>query len=279
MQRTWFITGAAGGLGRALTEAALARGDTVVGSVRRAEHAAELEALAPTRCFAEILDLTAGDAAIRAAVESAIARAGDLDVVVNNAGYGLVGAAEEVSDTEARHQFETNFFGALSVLRAVLPHLRARRRGHIINLSSATGLFGSPGLALYSASKFALEGLSEALQSEVTPWGIRVTIVEPGAFRTDWAGRSIVKSERVIDGYADGGSTRDMIDSMNGNQAGDPARLAAAVLTVVDADEPPLRLLLGTGLPERVRQKHERMSAEIAAWRHITDSTSFESTP
>jgi len=277
MRRTWFITGVSGGLGRAMADAALARGDTVVGTVRNAEQVPAVEALAPGRSFAELLDLTAGEPAIRSCVESATARTGRLDVVVNNAGYGLVGAVEEVSDAEARAQFETNFFGPLSVLRAVVPQLRAQGSGHVVTVSSAAGLFGSGGLGLYSASKFALEGLSESLHGELAPLGVRVTIVEPGAFRTDWSGRSIAKADRVVDAYARGGGTRGVIDAMHGNQAGDPARLATAVLAVVDADAPPLRLLLGSGLGDRVRQKHEGMSAEIDAWRELSDSISFDS--
>jgi NAD(P)-dependent dehydrogenase (short-subunit alcohol dehydrogenase family) len=262
--RSWLITGVSVGLGRALAEHALDRGDVVVGTVRRADQAAEFEQVEPGRSHAEILDVTDTDAAVAATVTSAIGKAGHLDVVVNNAGYGLAGAVEEVSESEARHQMETNFFGPLKVVRAVLPHLRARRAGHIVNVSSAAGFRGTFGLGLYNASKFALEGLSEALRAELSPLGISVTIVEPGATRTRWSGASLAAAANMIDDYELPRKMRAALASLDGNQPGDPRKTAAAIYAVVDSQEPRLRLITGTDALYAVNLKMASVAADIA---------------
>jgi NAD(P)-dependent dehydrogenase (short-subunit alcohol dehydrogenase family) len=215
---TWLITGVSSGFGRELARQALARGDTVAGTVRQPAQLAEFRALAPERARPYLLDVIDA-AAVGAVVPQIVRDCGRIDVLVNNAGYGLVGLAEEVGDAEARRLFDTNFFGLLNVTKAVLPQLRAQRSGHIVNLSSMAGTLGIPGMALYCASKFAVEGLTEALAGEVRPLGIRVTIVEPGGFRTDFAGRSINQAECVLPDYADtaGGKVRGMLAAYNGH--------------------------------------------------------------
>ncbi len=185
-KRAWLITGVSSGLGRALAEAVLSRGEIVIGTLRKREQMAEFEALAPGRANSKLLDVT-DKSQVRDAVTQAIQSAGGIDVVVNNAGYGLSGAAEEVSDGEIRQQMETNFFGLVAVTQAALPFMRAQKRGHIVNISSVAGYKGILGMSIYSASKFAVEGFSEGLAAEAAHLGIRVTIVEPGAFRTRWA--------------------------------------------------------------------------------------------
>ena len=228
------------------------------------------------RARAYRLDVT--DAAAVERVVAQIAKdTGRIDVVVNNAGYGLVGMAEEVSEAEARRLLDTNFFGLLAVVRAALPQLRAQRSGHIVNISSTAGSVGIAGMALYSASKFAVEGLSEALAGEVGPLGIRVTIVEPGGFRTDFAGRSIGRSERVVADYADtqAAKVRAMLDQYHGHQAGDPAKAAKAILQLVDAPAPPLRLALGPDALARLRSRLAEVSKDYDAWQAVSESTNF----
>lgn len=210
------------------------------------------------------------------AVKTALNTFGRIDVLVNNAGYGLLGAIEEVRQTEVRAQFETNFFGALNMIQAVLPQMRNQRFGHIVNISSVGGFSGFAGFGIYNGTKFALEGISEALALEVAPLGIRVTIVEPGAFRTDWAGRSMIRSARIIDDYANSsGRTRGWMDEENGNQAGSPVRAAEAMIEAVNAPNPPLRLVLGTDALERIRSKLHSVSQELDAWEQSTVNTAF----
>ena len=244
--RTWLITGVSTGLGRALAEEVLARGAAVIGTVRNADDQARFEALAPGRAIGALVDVTDRDA-VRTVLPAAIDARGGVDVVVNNAGYALTGAFEAVSDAEFAHQMDTNFSGAAWVIGASLAGLRQRGGGRIINVTSQSGVIGYPGLSLYSASKFALEGLSESLRAELAPFGIHVTIVEPGGFRTDWAGRSLVRTsdarpeyaestERAARGYA----------RMHGHQPGDPARAARVLADLAEADDPPLRLVLGS---------------------------------
>ncbi len=275
--RTWLITGVSSGFGRALAEAVLARGETVIGTLRRDDQLAEFESLAPGRAFACRLDL-AERAHIVDILRQAIERAGGVDVVVNNAGYGLVGAVEETSEAEARQQMETNFFGALAVTQAALPCLRRQRRGHIVNISSLAGIVGMPGMAIYSASKFALEGLSEALAAEVKPLGVKVTIVEPGGFRTSWASsRAIARAACVIDDYEPtAGAVRRNLEKYDGHQGGDPAKAAAAIIAAVDAPDPPMRLALGPDAVERIRRKLDAMTQELAAWEAISNDTQLD---
>lgn len=276
-RRIWLITGVSSGLGRALAEAVLERGEVVIGTLRKPEQLAEFEALAPGRAFACQLDVSDPDQ-VHPVIRAGIERAGGVDVVVNNAGYGLAGAAEEVSESEMRHQMETNFFGLVEVTQAALPFLRAQRRGHIINISSVAGYKGIPGMSIYSASKFAVEGFSEALVGETTALGIRVTIVEPGGFRTRWASDSaLVRADRIIEDYtASSGAIRTGLSQMNGVQQGDPAKGARAIIAVVDADEPPLRLPLGPDSVHNLRKKLRSMSAELDTWEGLASSTDFD---
>ena len=273
--RTWFITGVSSGFGRAIATAALAAGGTVAGSLRRAEDRAAFEALAPGRAHGILLDVTQ-EAAIAPAVAHIEREIGAIDILVNNAGYGHEGLVEESSLADLRQQFEVNVFGAVAVIKAVLPFMRARRAGRILNITSMGGMMTLPGLAYYHGSKFALEGISESLGKEVKHLGIHVTAVEPGSFRTDWAGRSMVRAARSI---ADYDTLMDPIrarrEAVSGHQAGDPARLAAAVLKLVAAQDPPAHLLLGSDAARLVADKLASLQAELAAWQEVTLSTDF----
>lgn len=274
--RRWLITGVSSGFGRALAEAALAAGDIVVGTLRQAGQIAAFEALAPGRAHAVTLDVTA-PAQIAAAVERATAVAGGIDVLVNNAGYGFVGAAEEASIDEVRRQFETNFFGMVQITQAVLPQMRARGAGRILNISSAAGVIASPGLAFYAASKFALEGFSEALAGEVAPLGIRVTILEPGGFRTQFSGGSFAQAQRRIADYGGtAGRMRDGFAQYDGRQPGDPEKAAQIMLQLVELPEPPLRLVLGKDMLPRVRAKLAGMLQEIDRWEALSLATEYD---
>lgn len=276
--KVWFITGVSSGFGREIARAALARGDIVAGTLRQVAQIEAFRALAPGRAHAFQMDLTDA-AAISRTVEEAVRAAGRIDVLVNNAGYGQVGVAEEVSDPQARRLFETNFFGPLKVVQAVLPHMRAQRRGHIVNISSVAGMIGIPGMALYSASKFALEGMTEALAGEVAPLGIRVTIVEPGGFRTDFAGRSISQPERTVPDYAatPAGQVPAQLRAYAGHEPGDPAKAAAAILDLVDASSVPLRLALGSDALKMLRGRLARVTQDYDTWQAVTRSTDFAS--
>ncbi|MET7927005.1 oxidoreductase [Streptomyces sp. NPDC005349] len=276
MTRHWLITGVSGGLGRALAEAALDRGDVVVGTLRDEAQAANFEQRAPGRSFAVLLDVTDGPQLVSQRAAEAIRRAGHLDVVVNNAGYGLLGAVEEVNEEELRHQMETNFFGPLHLIRALLPHFRERGGGHIVNISSIAGFRGQAGLGLYNASKFALEGLSEALQHELSPFGVPVTIIEPGAFRTDWAGKGLRRAAERSPVYAALAERGDRgMSRLDGEQQGDPDRAAAAIIAAVEADSPPRRLPLGSDAVAAVRSKLNSMERELDDWQDVSLSTDY----
>lgn len=240
----WFITGTSSGFGRAIAEAVLADGGSVVATARKTESLAELRDRAPERVLVAQLDVT-DPASITAAVEEARVRFGRIDVLVNNAGYGLRGALEECDDEQLRALMETNVWGLISVTKAVLPLMRAQRSGHIVQLSSVGGVRARLGGTPYALSKFAVEGLSEGLSYEVAPFGIKVTIVEPGPFRTDFAGRSIQWAESMPEYAPIFAEERERFQAQDGAQPGDPARAAAAVLRAVAMDEPPLRLPLG----------------------------------
>src|SRR3984893_15106743 len=272
----WFITGVSSGFGRSLAEAILARGDKVVGTVRHTEQIATFEQLAPDRAYGVLLDVT--DAvAVPHAVEQALARAGSIDVLVNNAGYGLFGALEEISDAEARLVFDTNFYGTVNTIRAVLPHFRQRGGGHIVNLSSVAGLIGIAGCSFYCASKHAVEGLSESLARELKPFGVHVMLVEPGGFRTNFAGGSMRWSEAVSPADADTvGKIRQFMSSYHGTQAGDPAKAAAAIIRAVLAEEPPLRLALGPDAVDVVRNKLASFSENLDACLDVWSATDFD---
>lgn len=276
VQKCWFITGVSSGFGRELAAAALARGNRVIGTLRKPELIAAFEALAPGRAHALTMDVT--DAAqIQAAVARATEIGGGIDVLVNNAGYGFVGAAEEATVAEVRQQFETNFFGLMQVTQAVLPQMRARRAGRILNLSSGAGVIASPGLAYYAASKFAVEGFSEALAGELAPLGIRVSILQPGGFRTQFSGGSFNQAARRIADYdATAGRMRAGFEQFNGRQPGDPAKAAQVMLELADMPEPPLRLVLGKDMLPRVRGKLQSSLQEIDRWERLSLATEFD---
>ena len=273
--KTFLITGVSSGLGRAFAQAALTAGHRVVGTVRNDEAAATFKVMAPDRAFPILLDVTEFEA-IPAAITGAERDAGPIDVLVNNAGYGHEGILEESSLDDMRRQFDANVFGAVAMIKAVLPGLRARRSGHIVNVTSMGGFITMPGIAFYCGSKFALEGISEALGKEVKHLGIRVTALAPGQFRTDWAGRSMDRSARSIADYdAVMDPIRTARQAKSGNQPGDPARAAQALLALVASDEPPVRLYLGADALELVGAKIESMKTEIAAWEALSRSTDF----
>jgi len=271
----WFITGISRGLGKALAEAALARGDLVVGSTRDGK-----SEIAASRGTLHVLPLEVSDAA---AIESTVAKAfeltGGLDVIVNNAAYGLLGAIENASDAEVAQLFNVNVFGTFRVIRAALPKLRARGRGHIINITSIAGRAPMAGSGLYAATKSAVEGLSHSLAQEVGPLGIKVTVVAPGAFRTDFlSSHSIRKSAPASDGYMDSvGRTLRRLDAMAGKQPGDPVRAAQALLALVDEEQPPLHLLLGSDALRRARENLDALIEEMDRWEEVTRGTDFPS--
>ncbi|MGR9395847.1 oxidoreductase [Rhizobium leguminosarum] len=274
---TWFITGASSGLGRALAEAVLARGWRAVMTARRPETLADLTAEHGDRALALALDVTDSNS-IAGAVHDAETHFGAIDVLVNNAGYGYLSAIEEGDDAEIRAQFETNVFGLIAVTKQVLPGMRSRRQGHIFNVSSLGGLVAFAATGYYHATKFAIEGLSESLSHEVKSLGIDVTILEPGAFRTDWAGRSMVESSTIIDDYAEtSGKRRQATRSVSGNQPGDPVRAATAIISAFEADEPPLRLLLGAPALKIARERLDALRANFEAWAETTLSADFPS--
>jgi NADP-dependent 3-hydroxy acid dehydrogenase YdfG len=274
-QRVWFITGASTGFGRLLAEEVLKSGGRVVATARKLDKVADLEKQYPGAAMALTLDVS-DQGQVDSAVTQAFAKFGHIDVLVNNAGYGIAGAIEEVSEAEFMSMFETNVFGLLRVTRAFLPYLRKQRSGHILNLSSIAGLVASPGLGYYSSTKFAVESLSESLATELAPLGIKVTIIEPGPFRTDFLGRSSVLAERRIADYDNtAGNMRKYFTDTNGKQAGDPLRAVHAMMQVVDSPEPPLRLLLGKSALQRLRAKLEKWQQEIAAWEKVTVGADF----
>jgi NAD(P)-dependent dehydrogenase (short-subunit alcohol dehydrogenase family) len=274
--RTWFITGTSQGFGRDLVGAALQRGDNVVATSRSPEKVRDNFPDAADRLQATAMDLD-NPRQIAAAVDSAIQHFGRIDVLINNAGHGLLGAVEEASDAEISKVFQTNVFGLLRVTRAVLPHMRRQRSGHIVNLSSIGGLIGIPGWGIYNATKFAIEGLSEALAKELAPLGIGVTIVEPGPFRTDFLGGSLSTVEaRMSDYEQTAGKTRTYQQENDGAQAGDPARGAKAIVDAVVSKNPPLHLLLGAMAYQRATEKVDTLRNEFEAWRDVTLATDFQ---
>jgi NAD(P)-dependent dehydrogenase (short-subunit alcohol dehydrogenase family) len=267
------ITGVSSGFGRALAEEALAAGYRVVGTVRSEQAKQNFEALGAASAFGRVLDVTDFDS-IDAVVNEIEANVGPLDVLVNNAGYGHEGVMEESSLAEMRRQFDVNVFGAVAVMKSVLPYMRERRRGHILNITSMGGFITMPGIAYYCGSKFALEGISEVLGKEVKPFGIHVTAVAPGSFRTEWAGRSMVRTPRSIPDYdALFDPIRKGREEKSGRQLGDPVKAARAMLSVIESEEPPSHLLLGSDALGLVRDKLSSLSAEFDAWEGVTRST------
>ncbi|MFD3467117.1 oxidoreductase [Streptomyces sp. NPDC058682] len=270
----WFGTGASRGLGAEITREALDRGHSVIATARDASSVLRAYPNKPAGLLAVNADVTeVGQLTV--AVQAGLAEFGQIDIVVNNAGYGLVGAVEEVSEEAARALFDVNVFGVLNTLRATLPTLRARRSGHVLNIGSVGGFATAPGVGLYGASKFALEGISEALHGELAPLGVRVTIVEPGGFRTDFLNRSSMRVEpaSIADYVAGAGPVREALARNDGHQPGDPVKAAKAIVDVTEAAEPPLRLQLGADAIERVEAKLDLVRRELDGWRHVALST------
>jgi NAD(P)-dependent dehydrogenase (short-subunit alcohol dehydrogenase family) len=272
---TWLITGCSTGLGRALAEAVIGAGHNAVVTARDPAAVADLADSAPERVLAVALDVT-NPAQVAAAVQQALDRFTHIDVLVNNAGYGYRAAVEEGDDADVRALFETHFFGTLAMIKAVLPGMRARRSGAIVNISSIGAQLTPVGSGYYSAAKAAIEGMSGALRGELLPLGISVTIVEPGAFRTDFAGRSLVQSATVIDDYAGtAGRRRKENDTMHGNQPGDPAKAGNAIIAAVESPEPPAFLLLGPDALAAYRYTANARADEIRRWEELTSGTDF----
>jgi NAD(P)-dependent dehydrogenase (short-subunit alcohol dehydrogenase family) len=273
---TWLITGCSTGLGRALAEAVIGAGHNAVVTARNVTSVADLADTAAERALPVALDVTTPDQ-VTSAVQQAQQRFGSVDVLVNNAGYGYRAAVEEGDDADVRTLFETHFFGTVAMIKAVLPDMRARHRGAIVNISSIGAQLTPVGSGYYSAAKAAIEGLSGALHGELAPLGISVTVVEPGAFRTDFAGRSLVESATVIDDYAaTAGQRRKEHDTMHGNQPGDPAKAAAAIIAAVESPEPPAFLLLGADALAAYRYVVDERAKQIANWEQLTTSTNFD---
>ncbi|MGV9252213.1 SDR family NAD(P)-dependent oxidoreductase [Streptomyces sp. NPDC003697] len=275
MDRVWLVTGASSGFGRAISEAALAAGDVVVGAARRTEALEDLVAARPGRMEALRLDVT-DTAAAETAVRDVVARHGRIDVLVNNAGRAHVGAVEETTDQELRGLFDVHVLGPAALVRAVLPHLRERRSGAIVQMSSMGGQLSFAGFGGYSAAKFALEGLSEALADEVAEYGVRVLIVEPGAFRTSVfaAGRAGASADSGL--YEKVTRSRAWVSGGDGTQPGDPAKAAALILAALDAEDAPLRLPLGDDAVTAVLDHLDGVRGDVAAWEKRTRATAFD---
>jgi NAD(P)-dependent dehydrogenase (short-subunit alcohol dehydrogenase family) len=273
--RTWFITGASTGFGRVLAEEVLKAGGKVIATARSIDKISDLEQQYPDQAKVFALDVTNAGQVI-STVAQAFAHFGKIDVLVNNAGYGLAGAIEEATEEEFMPVFETNVFGLIRVTRAFLPYLRKQRSGHILNLSSIAGLSGAPGWGYYNASKFAVEGFSEALAAELAPLGIHVSIIEPGPFRTDFLSRSGVEAAARISDYdATAGKTRQYFHDQANKQPGDPVRAIHAMMAVVDSSNPPLHLILGAMALKRFRDKLGQWEKEIATWESTTLGADF----
>ncbi|HLG86837.1 MAG TPA: oxidoreductase [Alphaproteobacteria bacterium] len=273
----WLVTGCSSGIGRAIGAHALEQGCKVALTARNPETLADLAANYANRALALPLDVT-DRVQVRAAIVETVRAFGRLDVLVNNAGYGYLAAIEEGEEEQIRAMFDTNYFGAVAMIQAALPEMRNQRRGHVINISSMTGLVANPGAGFYSSSKFALEALTEALSKEVAIFGIKVTAVEPGGFRTDWSGRSMRETSRPLEAYADTvGARRAMIRGMDGKQTGDPQRCAEEVFKIALSPNAPLHLLLGRDVYGAYRAKLADLQTQIAAWESVSLSTDYES--
>jgi NAD(P)-dependent dehydrogenase (short-subunit alcohol dehydrogenase family) len=273
--RVWFITGSSSGFGLHIAQAALERGDRVVVTARRSESLEDLVASAPDRAYAVALDVRRSDQ-IDAATSAALERFGRIDVLVNNAGYGSIGAVEEIDMDDLRDLMETMFFGAVELTKAVLPHMRERGSGAIVQMSSQGGQVTFPGYGAYCAAKYALEGMSEALAAEVAPLGIRVLIVEPGAFRTGLLGASMHRSPENAAYAETAGATRAAAAAMDGTQPGDPRKLAAAILKALDDPDAPLHLALGADAVEAIRAAQDRRRADLEAWEEVSRGTALD---
>lgn len=272
---TWLITGCSSGLGKSFARAVLEAGFNAVVTARNPKALDDLVSKYPGKAVAAALDVT-DKAQVESVVKLAEQRFGAIDVLLNNAGYGYRGAVEEGDDEEVADLFATNFFGTVAMIKAVLPGMRARRTGTIVNLSSIAGRLAAPGSGYYSASKFAVEGMSDALRKELAPLGIRVIVVEPGAFRTDFAGRSLHQANANIEDYAPtAGPRRKENDTTDGTQQGDPDKGARVLIDVVGRTTPPFRLLLGSDALKNARAELDAQRAELEAWEDISVSTDF----
>ena len=270
MSKVYFVTGCSTGFGRNLAMEALQQGNQVAVTSRNTDDVQDIVTQFPDKAVAIKLDVT-NTQEVAAAVKLAQEKFGRIDVLVNNAGIGYFGAIEESEEVEYRRMFEINFFGLAAVTNAVLPIMRAQRSGHIVNISSIGGMVAFPGVGFYNATKFAVTGYSEALAKELTPLGIKVTVVAPSGFRTDWAGRSANNTKIVIDDYAATAHTnQNTIRGYSGNQPGDPVRAAKAIIKAVEADTPPVRLLLGAGALKGARNKIAEMEQDIDTWEETT---------
>ena len=273
-QKTWLITGASRGIGAEIATAVLAAGDKLIATAR---NQTDLQQFVTSQGVLTLsMDVT-NEAQVRGAIATALDKFGQIDVLVNNAGFGLLGAVEECSAEEVESVYHTNVFGLLNVIRAVLPSMRQRRSGHIINLSSIGGYRASVGWGVYGSTKFAVEGITEALHDELAPLGIHATVVEPGYFRTNFLdGSSLRPSAVQISDYAETvGKMRDIAAERNYQQPGDPVKLAQAILQLVSANEPPLRLPLGTDTLQAIAEKNAYVKQEIAKWRSLAESTDY----
>ena len=270
MNKVWFITGCSTGFGRELAKEVLQAGYKAVVTARNTKDIVDIISAYPETALAVQLDVT-NAAAIESSVEQAIQHFGSIDVLVNNAGIGYFGAIEESNETEVRRMFDINFFGLANMTNAVLPIMRKQRSGHIINIASIGGLVSFPGVGFYNATKYAVDGLSESLAKEVAHLGIKVTVICPSGFRTDWAGRSANNATKVIEDYAPTAhANKDTIRGYSGNQPGDPVMAAKAIVMVTETEKPPMRLLLGAGAMKGGRRKLEELKADFDAWESIT---------
>lgn len=273
--RVWFITGSSTGFGRLLAETVLRNGERVVATARDAAKVQDLVEQYPDRARAVALDVTKPEA-IEAAVEEALEAFGRVDVLVNNAGYGVNGAIEEVSEEEFEPMFQTNLYGLIRTTRAFLPRFREQRSGHIFNISSIGGLIGMAGWGFYNTTKFAVEGFSEALAAEMKPLGVHVTVIEPGAFRTDFLGRSGKLAERELPEYTEtAGKAREYLKTQSGKQAGDPQKAAEAIIEVADSPNPPVHLLLGKIALKRWRDRLQGWEQDLKQWEPLTVGADF----
>lgn len=275
--KVWFITGCSTGFGRELAKEALSKGYNVVVTARKPEQVADIVAAYPDTALSLTLDVTIPQQ-INDAVKTAIDRFGRIDVLVNNAGIGYFGAIEESEEEEVRRMFEINFFGLAHMTNAVLPHMRQQRSGHILNVASIGGLRSFPAVGFYNATKYAVDGLSEALMKEVAPLGIKVTVICPSGFRTDWAGRSANNTKIKIEDYATtAGKNMSDLRGYSGNQPGDPVKAAKAMIQVTETENPPLRLLLGAAALKGARLKLEELRKDFDDWADVSEGADFKS--
>lgn len=276
-KKVWFITGVSSGLGKQLAEEVLAQGQVVVGTFRKQDQIEAFNNQSPGNSFGVLIDVTSTQMIIDG-VKTVFDKFGKIDVVVNNAGYGAMGSIEEISDEEVRRQFEVNVFGVLTTLREVLPHMRKQRSGHIINVTSIAGRIGSQGLGIYNGSKFALEGIGEALAAELKPLNIRVTNVEPGPFRTEWAGSSATYDNTEIEDYESTvGERIRSLQGLSGNQPGDPAKAANAIYRLTELEEPPVHLPLGKIAYDVFAKVNNGLIEELAKHEDLGKPCDFDS--